>query len=122
MTQRYLSFPLRFAHNGRIANSAIDSHIKELIEQLIFTNPSERVNLPEFGCGLMSIIFEGNNESLASNVKFKVTAALNRWLGDLINVENVLTERENSEIKIKVVYSRRDTLIQDSSTVSVRIT
>lgn len=118
MIQRYLTFPFHIATDGRIANSKIDSHIKELIEQVLFTNPGERVNLPEFGCGLLNIVFEGNNEYLASQVKFLVTQALNRWLGEIISVDSVLAERYEAELKIEVVYTRKDTLTQDTVTLT----
>jgi uncharacterized protein len=119
LVQRYLSFPFRLAPDGRVANSKIDSHVKELIIQLLFTNPGERVNLPEFGCGLMNIVFEGNTEGLASQVKFMITQALNRWLGDIITVEDIVTESKEGELRIEVIYTRKDTLVQDSVSISV---
>ncbi len=117
MAYRYLTFPFHIAPDGRIANSVLDKHIKELIEQVLLTNPGERVNLPEFGCGLENIIFEGNNESLASQVKFMVIQALNRWLGDLINIDNVLTQRNENKLKIEVIYTRKNTFDQDIVTI-----
>ena len=119
LAQRYLSFPFRLTPEGRAANSKIDRHIKELIIQVLLTNPAERVNLSEFGCGLMNTVFEGNTEGLASQVKFMITQALNRWLGDIINVEEVETESSDGELRIEIIYTRKDTLVQDNVSVSI---
>ena len=91
-----------------------------MIVQVLLTNPGERVNLPEFGCGLMKIVFEGNTEGLASHkrVKFTITQALGRWLGGFINVE-VATESRDGELRIEVTYTRKDTLVQDSVFVNI---
>lgn len=76
------------------------------------------LNLPESGCGLMKIVFEGNTEGLASQVKFTITQALSRWLGGFINVE-VATESRDGELRIEVTYTRKDTLVQDSVFVNI---
>jgi phage baseplate assembly protein W len=77
------------------------------------------LNLPEFGCGLLKIVIEGNTEGLASQVKFTITQALSRWLGGFINVEEVATESRDGELRIEVTYTRKDTLVQDSVFVNI---
>ena len=117
MLHRYLTYPFNVVENGRISTSNIDLWIKEMIEQILLTNMGERVNLPEFGCGLQNIVMEPNNPALSSKVKFVVTQSLIRWLGDLINVEQVNTSNSDETLKIEIVYSRKDTAFKESTVV-----
>ena len=57
-----------------------------MIEQMLFTNPGERVNRPDFGSGLMQLVFAPNSPELAAALEFTLQAALDRWLGDVIEV------------------------------------
>ena len=43
-----------------------DEHVRDLIEQLLFTSPGERVMRPDFGCGLLDLVFAPNSPELAS--------------------------------------------------------
>ena len=57
-----------------------------MIEQLLFTNPGERVNRPDFGSGLLQMVFAPNSPELAAALQFTTQAALQRYLGDLIDL------------------------------------
>jgi phage baseplate assembly protein W len=78
--------------------------------QVLLTALGERVNLPDFGCGLRDLLFDPNNEILAAVTEFTVTKALERWLGDDILVERVDVTNEGEQAQIEVVYVRRDRL------------
>ena len=41
-----IDFPFHFDNRGRTAPTGDDDHIRDLIEQLLFTSPGERVNRP----------------------------------------------------------------------------
>ena len=84
------------AAEPRVADD--DRHIRDLIEQLLFTNPGERVNRPEFGSGLGQLIFAPNSPELATAVQFLVQGALQQWLGDLIAVERVQVDAVDSAL------------------------
>ena len=77
-------FPFAVAPSGRVAVTGGDETIRGKIIQVLFTAPGERVNRPDFGCGLFNLVFEPNNEILAAAVEFTVGQALTRWLGDEI--------------------------------------
>ena len=100
-------FPLAVNHGGRFAANGGDEAIRGKIIQVLFTAPGERVNQPDFGCGLFNLVFEPNDSVLAAAMEFTVGQALSRWLDNEILVEavNVETEEENSLIEI--VYSKR---------------
>jgi len=104
-----LDLPYSFDGRGRTASTDDAEHIQDLIEQLIFTSPGERVNRPDFGCGLMQLIFAPNSQELAATTQLLVQGALQQWLGNLIQVKSVKVESEESTLQIEIRY-----LIQSS--------
>jgi phage baseplate assembly protein W len=80
-----------------------------MIEQVLFTSPGERVNRPTFGCGLNHLVFDPNSDELAAATQYLVHGALQQWLGDLIQVEDVLVENEDSALHVAVQYVVRRT-------------
>ena len=81
-----IDFPLHLDGGGRTATTDDDDHIRDMIEQVLFTNPGERVNRPDFGSGLLQLVFAPNSTELAAALQFTIQAALQRWLGDLIEL------------------------------------
>ena len=67
-------------------------HIRDLIAQVLFTSPGERVMRPDFGSGLLQLVFAPNSDVLAATTQMLVQSALQRWLGDRILVEAVSVE------------------------------
>ncbi|WP_232784485.1 GPW/gp25 family protein, partial [Carbonactinospora thermoautotrophica] len=84
-----IAFPFRIDRRGRTADAAYEDHVRDMIEQLLFTSPGERVMRPDFGCGLLDLVFAPNSPELASALQLSVQAALQRWLGDVIEVESL---------------------------------
>src|SRR5215470_12039631 len=104
-----IDYPYHFDGRGRTAATDDDSHIRDLIEQVLFTAPGERVNRPDFGSGLMQLVFAPNSDELAAATQFLVQGALQQWLGDLIVVDAVQVESEDATIRIAVQYTVRRT-------------
>ena len=104
-----VDYPYHFNSQGRTAQVGQDEHIRDLIEQVLFTMPGERVNRPTFGSGLMELVFAPNSSELATATQFLVQGALQQWLGELIMVEEVTVFSRESKIQITVVYSIRRT-------------
>jgi phage baseplate assembly protein W len=94
---------------GRTAETDDAEHIRDLIEQVLFTSPGERVNRPTFGSGLMQLVFAPNSDTLAAATQLAVQGALQQWLGDLIVVESVQVENVDSTLKVQVQYIVRRT-------------
>ena len=99
-----VDYPYQFDPRGRTASAAYDKHIRDMIEQVLFTSPGERVNRPTFGSGLLHLVFAPNSDILASATQLSVQSALQQWLGDLIQVEEVEVTGEDSTIRIVVKY------------------
>jgi phage baseplate assembly protein W len=104
-----IDFPLSFDGRGRTAQADDDAHIRDLIEQVLFTSPGERVNRPDFGSGLMQLVFAPNSDELAAATQFLVQGALQQWLGDLIQVDAVQVESEDATLRVNVQYTVRRT-------------
>ncbi|MEA3323755.1 MAG: GPW/gp25 family protein [Euryarchaeota archaeon] len=99
-----INYPFRIDGRGRTASTDHDAHIRDLIEQVLFTAPGERVNRPDFGSGLMQLVFAPNSDELATATQFLVQGALQQWLGDLIQVEAVEVLSEDSALNVTVQY------------------
>lgn len=104
-----IDFPFQLDARGRTATAGRDAHIRDMIEQLVFTNHGERVNRPEFGSGLQQLIFAPNSPELATALQFAMQSALQRFLGDVIDVVNLEVESRDSSLTILVQYFVRGT-------------
>ena len=99
-----IDFPYHFDSRGRTALTDRDDHMRDMIEQLIFTDPGERVNRPDFGSGLLQLVFAPNSPELAATVQFTLQAALQRWLGDVVQVTELEVTSEDSTLRIAITY------------------
>jgi phage baseplate assembly protein W len=99
-----IAYPFQFDGRGRTAAADDSDHIREMIEQLLFTNPGERVNQPDLGSGLLQMVFAPNSPELAAALQMTVQAALQRFLGDLINLEHVQVSAQDSALTVVVQY------------------
>jgi uncharacterized protein len=102
-----IDFPIHFDGRGRTADTADDDHVRDLIEQLLFTSPGERVNRPDFGSGLLQMVFAPNSAELASALQFTMQAALQQWLGDVVEVQALQVNAEDSSLRVLVQYTLR---------------
>ena len=104
-----VDFPLHFDARGRTAQPADDKHVRDLIEQVLFTSPGERVNRPDFGSGLLQLVFAPNSGELAATVQFVAQSALQQWLGHLIDVESIEASANEATLRVTVQYVLRRT-------------
>jgi len=111
-----LQFPLAVGRLGRVADAAYDAHVRQMIEQLLFTSPGERVNRPDFGCGVRALVFGPAGDALAAATQFLVVGALHQWLGDVIQVEGVTVAGDDATLSITVQYQLRATAGQRTDT------
>jgi phage baseplate assembly protein W len=116
-----IEFPYQFDGRGRTAGAGLADHVREMIELLIFTSPGERVNRPEFGSGLLELMFAPNSPELAATVQFTLQAALQRWLGDVIEVRALAVRSEDSTVTVDITYLLRGVGQEQSATFSRRV-
>ena len=115
-----IDFPFHFDSRGGTATTDDDDHIRDMIEQFLFTNPGERVNRPDFGSGLLQLVFAPNSPELAAALQLTIQAGLQRWLGDVIEVQalEVVSEEATLRVDLKYVVKRTQETRVDTFTRS----
>jgi phage baseplate assembly protein W len=108
--------PFGLDTRGRTASADADRHVRDLIEQVLFTSPGERVRRADFGCGLNTLLFGPNSPEIVAATRHTVQGALQRFLSDRIRVDDVLVEHEDSRLEITVRYTRLVDQLQLSET------
>ena len=110
MDRTAIAFPFQIDDLGQVDTSTGDLNVRAKVLQVLLTSPGERVNLPEFGCGLRDLVFDPNNDILVATTEFTVTKALQRWLADDVLVDDVTISNDDEELTVEVTYRRRDRL------------
>jgi uncharacterized protein len=117
----YMDFPFYIDGTGRVATTDVDDHVRDMIYQVLFTSPGERVDLPNFGCGLLQLVFAPNSDVLAAATQVLVQGSLQKWLGDVIQVENLQVSNNDNQLVVSLVYTRRDTGQQQQTEFAVPV-
>lgn len=99
-----VDFPFAFDARGRTATASLEEHVRDLIEQVLFTLPGERVNRPDFGSGLLQLTFAPLSDELAAATQLLVQGALEQWLGELVAVERVEVSQADATLAVSVQY------------------
>jgi phage baseplate assembly protein W len=99
-----IDHPFKLDSHGLSALAGAEDHVRDLIEQVLFTAPGERVNRPTFGCGIDRLVFAPNSDELIATTQFLVQGSLQQWLGHLIHVELVDVVSQDAIIYITVSY------------------
>ena len=121
------AFPFRIdTVSQQTAQAGYAAHVDQMIRQLLLTDPGERVDLPQFGCGLRSLVFAPNSDALAATVKLRVIQGLTQWLAGIVNVVQVTTGAapggpplDPGTLQVTVMYTLVET--QTNQTVTVAI-
>src|SRR5438067_11076617 len=103
-----VNFPFQFDGRGRTLDPNAGpqrDYVRQLVEQVLFTSPGERVNLPDFGSGLLQLPFAPNSEELAAATQFAVQGALQKWLSAFIKVISVAASAQDALLTVRVTYS-----------------
>ncbi len=106
MTQQ-VGYPYGFDNRGRTTDADYRNHIRQLVQQLLFTVPGERVMRPTFGCGLKQLVFGPNGTEIGAASEMLVQASLQEWLGELIEVNSVEVETEDATLRVTIDYGIR---------------
>jgi phage baseplate assembly protein W len=102
-----IDFPFHFDNRGRTASATDEEHVRDMIELLLFTSPGERVNRPDFGSGLLQLVFAPNSPELAATLQFTMQAALQQWLGDVIEVQDLEVTSDDAQLHVALQYVMR---------------
>lgn len=111
MSTKNIAFPYRIDGRGRSAEAENDdAHLRDMIEQVLFTVPGERAMRPDFGCGLLQLVFAPSGVELAATLQMLVQGALQQWLGDLLRIDEVTAESVDGTLTVRVAYTVLRTL------------
>ena len=111
-----VNFPYQFDGRGRTQEAALQDYVKQLVEQVLFTSPGERVNLPDFGSGLLQLPFAPNSVEMAAATQFTVQAALQKWLGSYVKVQSVVASAQEAVLTVTVTYTPLSTEVTQVQT------
>jgi uncharacterized protein len=100
-----INFPYQFDGRGRTAEACQADYVNQMVEQVLFTSPGERVNLPDFGSGLLQLAFAPNSMEMAAATQFAVQAALQKWLGAYLKVQSVVASAQEAVLTVTVTYT-----------------
>jgi phage baseplate assembly protein W len=100
----HLDYPFHVGSGGRTASTDDDDHVRDLVEQVLFTAPGERVNRPSFGSGILRLVFEPAGAEVAAATQFLVQSALQQWLADVVEVQAVQVDNQDSTLIVAVRY------------------
>jgi phage baseplate assembly protein W len=117
-----IKYPFQVSDHGRVATTDNPQHVYQMIEQLLFTAPGERVNLPTLGCAVEQLVFASNSPELATATQGLIHGALQQWLGDVIRVEAVQVQKADSSLEITVQYTILRTQRRHTSTFERSLT
>jgi phage baseplate assembly protein W len=113
----HLDFPYHMDGTGRTATTGAADHVRDLIEQVLFTAPGERVMRPTFGSGLLALVFEPNSVQLAATTQFLAQASLQEHLSHLVAVQSVTVAPVDASLIVTVAYQ----LLEDGSSQVLRV-
>lgn len=113
-----LDYPFSFDGLGRTASAERGDHIRDLIEEVLLTAPGERVMRPDFGSGLLALVFEPNSTALAATTQMLVQGALQQHLSHLIAVQGVEVVNDDGALRVDVRY----VVLRDRTTQSANFT
>lgn len=104
---RALHHPITHDPGGRRLRVETDyeTYVRQLIRQVLLTNPGERVHMPDFGAGVRALVFSPINAATASLAQTMIYNALSLTLGDVIRVDEVQVQNVDSRLDITVVYT-----------------
>jgi hypothetical protein len=104
-----LDVPFHVDSRGRTALTSDRDHLSDLLKLLLFTQPGERVNRPDFGGGCLGLPFSPNSVELAAALKFKLQANLQRWIGDLLAIQALNVTPDEATLYVEIQYLIRAT-------------
>lgn len=102
-----IDYPYHFDPGGQTALTGDEDHVRDMIEQFLFTSSGERVMRPEFGSGLQNMVHAPNSTEVGSALQFNVQAGLQRWLGDVIEIRDLEVENIDSVLRVRITYAIR---------------
>jgi phage baseplate assembly protein W len=84
-----IEFPFHLHRRGADTPADDQRVVRDMIEQVLLTTAGERVNRPDFGCGLLQLTFGTMSDVLETTLQTTIAGALQQWIGDLVQVQGI---------------------------------
>lgn len=97
-------YPWRIGADGRTALEDGDDHLRSMIEQLLLTNPGERVNRLDFGGGVNRLVFAPNSPELAATLQLTLQAGIQRYLADIVVIGGLTVTAVDDVLMIEAPF------------------
>lgn len=117
--ETYLSFPFALTPEGSVATVDESDHVRQRIEQILFTSAGERVMLPSFGASVRDLLFSGNDAALAAAAEFRIARSLQSHLGRQVMINAVDVRNDDEKLVIEVVFTRSRDRLRERATFEV---
>jgi hypothetical protein len=79
-------------------------HVEQLMRQVLLTNPGERINRPDFGCGIRRMVFALNSQTSATLAQVTIVQSLEKWLAPVVKAEKVDVQAVDEKLIITIRY------------------
>ena len=108
-----IAFPYVFDSNQVTALADEPAHVRQMLEQLLFTMPGERVNRPDFGCGIQRMVFAPQSTEVVATLQALVESEIHRWMGDVISLRKLEVTAEDATLRVLLEYQLpRDPMVR----------
>lgn len=102
---RQVALPFDFDAGGQTADADPRRHLRDLVEQILFTSPGERVMRPDFGAGIAALVFAPAGDARAAAIETQAHAALQGALGTRARILGVSATADDGRLAVEVRYS-----------------
>ena len=116
----YMSFPFAIGESGARASGRI-RHVREQIEQVLFTHPGERVFRPEFGAGVRAFVFEPNDSALWEMAQNRLQSSLSEALQGEVDPKTLRIDIDGDEEDLLITISYSLAAINHTETHQIKV-
>jgi phage baseplate assembly protein W len=116
----YLSFPLRIgAQGGTLSDRG--AHVRDQIEQVLFTLQNERVFRPEFGAGVQALLFEPSASAMWQVTRKRLVSSLAEALAGEVDPRTLAVDvtGEDATLTITVAYALATLGVRETQSFTV---
>ncbi|MCG8420091.1 MAG: GPW/gp25 family protein [Proteobacteria bacterium] len=108
---RGLTFPPIVGPDAGLATLDTVNSVRAMLEQILFTEPGERVNRPTFGVGVLGALFEPNSPFLQTRIRIALEENVYDHLGLRVSVDDIGVEQDQAEIHIRIAFTIEGTVL-----------
>lgn len=118
-----ITLPLRVGDTAFQQSYKTIDQVKTNIKSLLLTRQEERIMQPNLGSGLSSLIFDFNDEELATKIEDTINESIQRWL-PFVNVDNIDIEqtdllKDQNRVNVSLRFSVGDSTNLETITFTV---